>query len=111
MKGICLAVLWTRCQSIHAQEEYTLSGFAKDIASGEALYRADVIVGSSKGTTTDEYGYYSITVPKGCYSLSIGYLGFTTITKQINLEKDIKRYFELTEQVNELMYPFPFWRL
>ncbi|UOY08272.1 TonB-dependent receptor [Muricauda sp. SCSIO 64092] len=102
MKGICLAVLLTLCQSIHAQKEYTLSGFVKDAGSGEALYGVDVIVGPSNGTTTNEYGFYSITVPVGTYTLSIGYLGFTTITTEINLDQDIKRDFELTEQTNEL---------
>lgn len=46
--------------------DYTLNGYVYDNASGEALLGTVIYVKSlGKGTTSNEYGFYSITLPEG----------------------------------------------
>ncbi len=56
----------------------TLSGYIKDASTGEALIGAAVYVKEiSAGTTTNAYGFYSITLPAGNYTLLVSYIGYT----------------------------------
>jgi len=81
-----------------AQERFTISGTLKDVTNGETLLGATVsIKGTSIGTTTNEYGFYSLTVPKGNYTLVISYLGYTTIEKELVLNASQKLSLELLE--------------
>lgn len=92
---------------IFAQESYTLSGIVKEQSSGETLIGVNVIFNDIlRGTTTNEYGFYSITLPKGTYSIEISYLGYETIVKEIILEKNVKENFNLeftSEQIDEVV--------
>lgn len=86
-----------------AQTKYTVSGVVKDVANGETLLGATVLLkGTSIGSTTNEYGFYSITAPEGTYTLTISYLGFTTFEQNINLGTDQKLDIELKEDAAQL---------
>ncbi len=70
---------------------YTISGFVEDSLSGERLVAATVYDGSSgKGTTTNEYGFYSLSIPRGRASLSFSYLGFNSRKYNINIRKHLR---------------------
>lgn len=74
-----------------AQSDYTVSGFIKEEESGENLIGANVYIKELlQGTTTNQYGFFSITVPEGQYHLVISYLGFTDIEEEIDLTKNIR---------------------
>lgn len=82
---------------------YTISGTIKDAETGETLLGANVIVvGESKGATTNEYGFYSLTLPRGNYTLQISYLGYISQDLALDLNNDIKRNFELQPSSNAL---------
>ncbi|QYJ68393.1 TonB-dependent receptor [Flavobacterium litorale] len=84
-------------------KSYTISGTIKDAATGETLLGANIIVvGENKGTTTNEYGFYSLTLPQGNYTLQISYLGYTSINNILELNDDIKLNFELQPSSNVL---------
>ncbi|MEM6725608.1 MAG: TonB-dependent receptor [Bacteroidota bacterium] len=85
-----------------AQEKYTLSGYVKDQANGEELIGANVILGPSLGTTTNEYGFFSISVETGAYEVEISYLGYQSTNQAINLNADVQINFELLEDFNQL---------
>lgn len=86
-----------------AQEKYSISGTVKDQSSGETLFGASVYIkDSSIGTTTNEYGFYSITAPEGNYTLIVSYLGFDEITKEIVIDSDQKIDFDIVESSNQL---------
>ncbi|MEQ3661673.1 MAG: TonB-dependent receptor [Flavobacterium sp.] len=91
----------------YSQEKFTISGSISDIKNNETLLGVSVYIKDLKtGTNTNEYGFYSLTLPKGIYVITISYLGFTEITEKINLETDIKKNFKLTEesfQLNEVI--------
>ncbi len=66
--------------SIHAsaQTRYTVSGTIRDKKNGETLIGATIRVADNAalGTTTNEYGFYSLTLPTGNYKLLVDYAGF-----------------------------------
>ena len=69
--------------ALFAQEKYSISGTVKDQSSGETLFGATVFIkDTSIGTTTNEYGFYSITAPLGSYTLMISYLGLMISKKR-----------------------------
>lgn len=89
--------------TFHAQEKYTLSGSISDEKTGETLIGVNVIINELKtGTVTNEYGFYSITLPKGTYSVTISYLGFGDLNETVNLEQNIRKNFTIKESNVEL---------
>ncbi|MGZ9735733.1 TonB-dependent receptor [Flavobacterium sp. GNP002] len=90
-----LVVLLSALSSI-GQEKFTLSGTIIDANSNETLIGVNVVIPELKtGVTTNEYGFYSITIPKGNYTVQISYLGYLTISESINLDQNIKNNFNL----------------
>ncbi len=74
----------------------TLSGYLKDAETGEELLYASVLVeGETIGTTTNLYGFYSLTLPVGEYKIAYSYLGYATQSIQINLQSDVSQSVEL----------------
>ncbi|MBW8199342.1 TonB-dependent receptor [Flagellimonas abyssi] len=97
-----LALFW-HFFVIQAQERYTLSGTIFEASSNESLIGVTVAVSELKtGTTTNEYGFYSITLPEGEYQIIVSYLGFQEIVQTITLNKNVKLDFNLTEKTEEL---------
>lgn len=81
-----------------SQDKYTLSGTISHIKNNETLIGVNVIIKGTKiFTITNEYGFYSLTLPKGDYELSISYVSYTTINEKISLNQNLKRNFNLIE--------------
>lgn len=65
----------------------TINGFLKEKATGEVLIGANVwLKGTSTGTTTNAYGYYSLTVPEGEYDLVFSFIGYRTELRHLYLK-------------------------
>ncbi|MBR9846096.1 MAG: TonB-dependent receptor [Algicola sp.] len=89
--------------SILAQEKYTLSGVISDASSNETLIGVNILFPDQQtGTITNEYGFYSITLPEGTYKLLISYLGFQNVVETIELNSDITKNFSLNEATEAL---------
>ncbi len=68
---------------------YTLSGYIRDSDSEEVLIGATVYVPElEKGTISNEFGYYSFTLPTGSYSIRFSYIGYRTTLWQTDLLAD-----------------------
>jgi hypothetical protein len=52
--------------------------------------------------STNEYGFYSITLPKGNYEIEISYIGYETIVKKVSLNQNITQNFSLSENSQQL---------
>ena len=102
MKKIFLLIILITT-SIVAQERHTISGIVTDARNGETLFGASVYLKTTSiGVLTNEYGFYSISAPKGTYTLVISYLGYDTVINDIELKRDQKLDFELTENSTQL---------
>ncbi|WP_299526630.1 TonB-dependent receptor [uncultured Lutibacter sp.] len=100
-KLVMLCMLFTSI--ISAQETNTVSGIIKDINNGETVFGASVYLkGTTIGVMSNEYGFYSITAPKGTYSLVISYLGYSDMIQEIELKENQKIDFEITEASMQL---------
>ncbi len=85
------------------KQKLTLSGTITDAKSNETLIGVNVYFPELKiGASTNEYGFYSLTLPKGDYEVIISYVGFQDITEKISLTKNIRKNFILSESGNEL---------
>lgn len=79
MKKLGIALLFFLIASMGAlaQEKFTISGKIQDASNGEVLIGATVYIPNLEtGTTTNEYGFFSITLPQGKYNLQVRYLGY-----------------------------------
>ena len=77
--------------TLFAQEKYTISGYVKDNATGESLPGTNVYVKElMKGTTTNVYGFYSITLESGDYNLVISFVGYQDIEIPVSLTQDLR---------------------
>ncbi|TZF83751.1 TonB-dependent receptor [Pedobacter sp. BS3] len=86
-----------------SQTRYTVSGTVKDAATGETLIGASVKIKELQtGTSTNAYGFFSLSAPAGKYELVTSYLGYTTQSVTIVLVKDLRQNIELTAGGNEL---------
>jgi len=88
---------------VSAQEKFTISGYITDYESGETLIGATALVKElGNGAVSNEYGFYSISVPEGSYTLEFSYIGFGNIIKSVSLSANYKLDVELGEMKNEL---------
>lgn len=86
-----------------AQQTFTISGYMRDATSGEELLYATILVKETgAGTTTNLYGFYSLTLPKGAYTLQYSYVGMETKEVTIALQQDVKQDIELGSGSTEL---------
>jgi hypothetical protein len=69
----------------------TLSGFIYDFKTGETMIGANIFIPKlERGTSSNQYGFYSITVPKGKYLVEVSYVGFQTEVFSVNLDNSTK---------------------
>ena len=79
------------------QRKYTISGYVRDAANGEAMTDVSIsFAGTTKGTTSNQYGFYSITVEQGDYQLQAFFMGYVTYEKEISLHANIKLDIEMS---------------
>ena len=98
---LILFVLFT--VTLFAQENYTISGIVKEAENGETTFGASVFLkGTTIGAVSNEYGFYSITAPKGNYTLVVSYIGFADVTQEITLDQNFKINFEIKEDATQL---------
>ncbi len=88
-----------------SQEKVTLSGIVKDQKSNETLIGVTISFQNSTTTRTsltNEYGFYSISLPKGEYKIEINSLSFNGFSEVITLESNTKKDLFLNEKSNEI---------
>lgn len=85
-------------------QNFTVSGIIRDGATGETLLGANVEIAEKKGAgaASNEYGFYSLTLPAGSYTLLVSYSGYKTATRTIALTGPLKQDISLDESKTEL---------
>ncbi len=75
---------------VFSADSFTLSGNVRDSADNEPLTGASISVNPGKHVSaTDIDGHFSISLPKGTYTLKISYIGYTPLTRRITLSGDM----------------------
>ena len=81
---------------LFSQEKYTVSGIVADANNKETLIGVSLYIDETKtGISTNEYGFYSITLPKGDYTIILNYVGYQNIQEKFSLTQDTKKNFLL----------------
>ncbi len=94
-------------KAYNQEEKYTVSGYVMESTSKELLLGVSVYVPELRlGTVSNDYGFYSLTLPSGKHDLTISYIGFESQQTTINLTNDIEQTIVLkpqTEQLDEVV--------
>jgi hypothetical protein len=96
---LCLGAHFT---SAVAQQSFVLSGSVKDKQTGESLIKAVVRIQElpNAGIISNEYGFYSLTLPKGNYSVVVSQVGYETLVQKIKLDSSQAiNFYLLTKNV------------
>lgn len=84
-------------------QNFTISGYIRDASSGEELLYATVVPeGTTNGVLTNLYGFYSLTLPAGDYTINYTYLGYKTFSFRGNLNQNMVKNIELVSTSHEL---------
>ncbi|MEM9836125.1 MAG: TonB-dependent receptor [Bacteroidota bacterium] len=103
-KTIHLAVLLLLLASGLTAQKATISGYVRDANNGETLIGATVLVkGTTIGTSTNEYGFYSLSLEPGVYTFVGSYLGFADFSKNVDLTQgNVQLDIDLGESQTQL---------
>jgi hypothetical protein len=96
---LCLGAHFT---SAVAQQSFVLSGSVKDKQTGESLIKAVVRIQElpNAGIISNEYGFYSLTLPKGNYAVVVSQVGYETLVQKIKLDSSQAiNFYLLTKNV------------
>ena len=97
-KIIVLLLLLSMYSNALIPPKYTINGHVKDAKNGEMLIGATVYIKELKtGTVSNSYGYYSISLPAGKYTITYSFVGYNSIPRTLDLTGDITINIELEE--------------
>lgn len=75
-----------------AQNRYTLSGTVTDQNTNETLIGVTVLIKEANiYTATNEYGFFSVSVPEGEYTLEVSYIGFAVFSERISVRGNTRK--------------------
>ncbi|MDO7851890.1 TonB-dependent receptor [Hymenobacter convexus] len=101
--GLCLLLLLASGPA-RAQSRVTLSGTVKDASSGENLSGATIRIVelSGVGTGANAYGFFTLTVPAGAYTVEVSFVGFATQQRSVTASASQRLDFKLAPGGSEL---------
>lgn len=104
MKVKCFLFFTALSFSLFSQNKWTVSGAINDKKSGESMIGATVRVVELRatGTSANEFGFYSLSLPEGTYNLVFEFVGYKPQSKLITLNKNQKLDVALEENTQDL---------
>lgn len=86
-----------------AQKNYTISGYVKEAGSGESLTGAAIYIADQQiGVTSNNYGFYSLSLPAGQYTLTVSFSGYASQKVPLNLVANQSKDFQLSRDQQQL---------
>ena len=90
-KYLIFLLFFISTQIVLGQQKFTISGFVKEAQTGEFLIGSTVYLKENlKGVSTNQYGFYSLTIEEGNYTVDFSFLGLKSQQKKIKLDRDIR---------------------
>ncbi|MAR39558.1 MAG: TonB-dependent receptor [Flavobacteriales bacterium] len=102
-KNLLLLVLFSFYTLFSFSQNFTISGYIQEESNGENLIGVSVYDKSSnKGTSSNQYGFYSLTLPKGNYNIVFSFIGLQTESIEVNLNKNQRINISLKENSTQI---------
>ena len=95
-------ILWVILPSLAKAEGFVVSGVVKDTQGTPIPFANVIIEQTSKGSSTDSLGQYTITCPSGPHTLIASAVGFTAKSQRLNLRSDTVCHFVLSESAVDI---------
>ncbi len=87
-------------QRLIAQDKFTISGYVKDSTSNETIIGATITVkGLSKGISSNQYGFYSITLDKGLQTFTVSHIGYVAKEVVIDINANTQFNFDMMPRI------------
>ena len=84
----------------NAQDKFTLSGYVRDAENGEELIGVTLFISElNKGAVTNVYGFYSLTLAPGTYTLTLRYIGFKTKQVKMDVTANLSYNFDMISEL------------
>lgn len=98
----CMAFMWVSV--ICGQNKFVVSGYVTDSKSGEELIGAAVSIQEipAAGVYTNEYGFYSLSVPQGKLTIAVSLIGYEYLSVPVDITKSVKLNLDLTQKITRL---------
>ena len=95
-----LAVAQPMLSAEETSSSATISGFVRDARTGETLSGAVIYPkeNTNAGINTNSYGYFSLTLPTGSYTIIVQYIGYKTETITIDLKENLTLNVDMKEE-------------
>lgn len=102
---IIACCLLLSCLGVLAQAKFTISGTIRSKKTGETIIGATVhVAGQSIGTVSNEYGFYSLTLPEGTYTIEFSTVGLQPVQEEIALAEHTTRNIALDDAAQSLKF-------
>ncbi|MGB5227142.1 MAG: TonB-dependent receptor [Eudoraea sp.] len=103
LRQFLITIFFLSSICLFSQQRFTISGTITEASSNETLIGVTLLVPEiNTGVTTNDYGFYSLTLPEGEYQIRLSYLGYQDIVQTISLTEDLRLNFEMFEEVEQL---------
>lgn len=104
IKRLLIALILLNFALAQAQsKKYTLSGTISEQINGETMIGVNVLLPKlTTGTSSNEYGFYSITLPAGTYQVVYSFIGYKNIQKEVVLNKNTQLNIDMVESDEQL---------
>ena len=84
-------------------QNFSINGSVKDAKNGETIIGATIYIKQNKkATSSNQYGFYSLSSPKGKYTIVFSYIGYKTIEQEIDLSNNINFNVSFTREETNL---------
>ncbi|KPM48425.1 TonB-dependent receptor [Jiulongibacter sediminis] len=103
MKKLLLLGFFCLTSFVGFSQNVSLSGYIRDASNGEGMIGVSIYVQELQtGTQTNAYGFYSITLPPGTYTLNLTSIGYGQQTQKVSLSESLTRDFEMNDEASQL---------
>lgn len=86
-----------------SQQQLTINGTVKSEKTGESIINASIkLSDEEQGTASNDYGFYSISLPPGEYEIHYSAVGFETVVTKVNLYKNLIKNIFLPDEIKNL---------
>src|SRR5436190_24349651 len=97
--SLCNCIAFSQEQAFAKTNRFSINGYVRDSLSGESIIGATISVnlpgGQSKGVASNQYGFYSLTLDSGQYTISVSHVSYLAKSTDVNLTSNQSFNFDI----------------